>query len=117
MAEGLPNVLPLYDPPRKMSYRAAVARIVREVKARYHLSNVMLADKLDCSDETISNAENENTDLNAVTLLRIAYVFGEEAIDPVRELYLCRHAAPKSVPERIADLKRELDMIGREVAA
>lgn len=112
-----PNVLPLFDPPRKMSYRAAVAKIIRDLKSKHSLSNVKLADLLDCSDETISNAENENTDLNAVTLFRIAYQFGEAAIEPARELYLCRHAEPKTLTERFTELRDELDRIGREIAA
>lgn len=111
------NVLPLFDPPRKMSYRAAVAKIIRDLKSKHSLSNVKLADLLDCSDETISNAENENTDLNAVTLLRIAYRFGEAAIDPARELYLCRHVEPMTLAERFIEVRNELDRIGREIAA
>lgn len=111
------NVLPLFDPPRKMSYRSAVAHIIRNLKAEHGLSNVKLADLLDCSDETISNAENENTDLNAVTLLRIAYRFGEAAIDPVRELYLCRHAEPETLSDKLDGLQSQIDAIRKELAA
>lgn len=117
MADNRPNVLPLYDPPRKMSYRAAVAKVIRDLKAKEGLSNVKLADTLDCSDETISNAENEATDLNAVTLLRIAYVFGEASIQPVRELYLCRHEQPKTLQDRFTDLSDAMAALRKEMCA
>lgn len=87
-----PNVLPLSDPPRQKSYRQAVAKLIRDLKANKSLSNTMLAEEIGCCAETISNAENENNDLSAVILLRIAYRFGEAAIAPVRELYLCSYA-------------------------
>lgn len=67
MHGNIPNVLPLFDPPRQKSYRAAVAQIIRELKAREGLTNVALGEELGCSGETIGNAENEHTDLNAVT--------------------------------------------------
>lgn len=113
----VPNVLPLFDPPRKMSYRSAVAKVIRDIKSREGLSNVAMADRLDCSDETISNAENEHTDLNAVTLLRIAYVFGEDAIAPVRELYLRRHAEPETLTDKLDGLQSQIDRIRKELAA
>jgi transcriptional regulator with XRE-family HTH domain len=101
-----PNVLPLpsesslprslFGRPAKGSYRAAVAQIIREVKARHKLSNERLAEILGCHGDTVSNAENENGDLAAVTLLSIAYAFGEEAIEPVRSLYLCAPVEPQT---------------------
>lgn len=103
------NVLPLFDPPRQKSYRAAVAQIIRELKAREGLTNVALGEELGCSGETIGNAENEHTDLNAVTLLRIAYVYGEKAIDPVRELYLRRHEPEQTLDDRFAAITDELN--------
>lgn len=95
-----PQVLPLDDCPRQKSYRNAVARCIRQIKAKANLSNIELAEEVGCSAETISNAENENNDLSGVTLMRIAYRFGEEAIAPVRELYLRRYAEPKTPSER-----------------
>ena len=111
------NVLPLFDPPRQKSYRAAVAQIIRELKAREGLTNVALGEELGCSGETIGNAENEHTDLNAVTLLRIAYVYGEKAIDPVRELYLRRHEPEQTLDDRFAAITDELERLRKQVAA
>ena len=117
MASLAPNVLPLFDPPRKMSYRAAVARIIRDLKAKHALSNVKLADKLDCSDETIGNAENEQGDLNAVTFLRIGYLFGEEAITPALDLMRRRHAEPETLTDRLDALQMQIATVRREIGA
>lgn len=65
-------------------------------------------------DETISNAENECTDLNPVTLLRIPYEFDEEIFQPVRELYLCRHKEPETPSERFDRALRDLEAVKRE---
>jgi predicted transcriptional regulator len=117
MASPSPNVLPLFSPPRKMSYRAAVAKIVRELKAKHALSNVKLADLLDCSDETISNAENEHTDLNAVTLLRVGYQFGEESIAPALDLMRRRQVEPETLTDRFDALQSQLALVRRETGA
>lgn len=111
-----PNVLPLYDRPRQKTYRAAIARVIREIKAREHLSNVELAEEIGCSPETISNAENENNDLSAVILLNLAFRFGEAAIDPVRELYLCRHVDPPSLTDRFDEIERDIAALRKELA-
>jgi DNA-binding XRE family transcriptional regulator len=79
----------LFGSPTRAAYRAAVAQIIRDLKAGHKLSNERLAERLRCSESTIFNAENENGNLEPVTLLTIAWEFGEEAIQPVRSLYLC----------------------------
>ena len=93
-----PNVFPLgeerlprslFGRPTRKGYRAAVAEIIRLVKARHNLNNEGLADAIGCHKDTVSNAEDEVGNLDPVTLLNIAYAFGEEAIEPVRALYLC----------------------------
>jgi transcriptional regulator with XRE-family HTH domain len=94
----------LFGRPVNGSYRRAVADCIRAVKARHGLTNVALADYLGCSKDTVANAENENGNLDAVTLLNIAFVFGEGAISPVRELYLCRESKPLTVEEEIDDV-------------
>lgn len=112
-----PNVLPLFDPPRQKAFRAAVAKVIRDVKAAQSLSNVTLAEEIGCCADTISNAENENNDLSAVILLRIAYRFGESAIDPVRSLYLRRYEQPKTLTERFDDALAEMAAIQRAILA
>ena len=98
-----------------MSYRAAVSKIIMDLKAKHRLSNTKLADKLDCSDETISNAENEHTDLNAVTLLRIGYVFGDDASAPALDLMRRRHVEPATLADDLNDLQAMFDAVRRKL--
>lgn len=115
------NVLPpttaelaLLDRPRQKPFREAVAKVIRDVKAKNGLSNVELAEEIGCCADTVSNAENQNNDLTAVILLNIAWRFGEAAILPVRLLYL-RYQAPRTVFERLDDALADLDTIRREL--
>jgi len=100
----------LFGRPSSRSYRAAVAQIIRNTKAVNRLSNERLGELLGCSEQTVANAENEVGDLTAVILFSLAYAFGEDAIDPVRELYLCA-AVEKSTPAQ------RIDRANREIAA
>lgn len=99
----------LFGRPTGKSYRAAVAQVVRDVKAKRKLSNEAFAEEIGCSEGTVCNAENERGNLEAVTLLSIAFVFGEDAIAPVRELYLCRPAPTKTRADKFRDVHAMLD--------
>lgn len=119
-----PNVFPpakelfprsLFDRPSSRTYRAAVADIVREVKARHGINDERFAELVGCDKDTIRNAENEETNLNAVTLLSIAFAFGEEAIEPVRALYLYAPPEEPTVADRCRRIRGELAAIEREV--
>ena len=107
------NVLPLFDPPRQKTFRAAIAKIIRDIKARDDLTNTELAEIVGCCADTVSNAENENNDLSGVTLLRIGYYFGEEAIAPALELFRRRYQQPKTLAERFAEIQNELAAIAK----
>lgn len=104
----------LFGRPSSKSYKAAVAQVVREVKAQHGLNDERMAELVGCDKDTIRNAENEETNLNAVTLLSIAYAFGEEAIDPVRALYLCTPVEEPTLADRIRRIRGELAAIERE---
>jgi transcriptional regulator with XRE-family HTH domain len=91
----------------------AVAEIVRDVKSKHKLSNERLAELIGCEKQTVANAENENCDLQAVTLMRIAYAFGEEAIAPVRTLYLC---APVDPPTKDGLIRRAIGLLNQAEA-
>jgi DNA-binding XRE family transcriptional regulator len=106
----------LFGRPTRGSYRAAVAQIIRDVKSQHKLSNVALADVVGVHEDTIENAENEAGNLDPVTLLNIAYAFGEDAIAPVRELYLCAPADPPTPVDRLARIEAETAMLRRELA-
>lgn len=81
-----PNVSRPHSRPTQNLYRQRCADVIRRIKALHHLTNEELGDRLGCSDETISNVENQRTNLNPVTLLNIDYEFGPGTIDPIREL-------------------------------
>ena len=112
-----PNVLPLgaetlprslFGKPSRRSYRAAVKQVVLDIQARKGLSDLELADLIGCHKDTIENARNEETSLDALILLNIAYAFGEEAIHPVRNLYLFAAVEKLTPLERIARANREI---------
>lgn len=108
--------LPVLDAPRQKAFREAVAKTIRDIKSAHGLTNVELAEEIGCCADTISNGENKHNDMNAVTLLRIAFRFGEAAINPVRGLYL------RNVPHLSADSHRiaiaaHTDALARMVGA
>lgn len=107
----------LFGRPTSGTYRAAVSQIIREVKARHKLSNERLAELIGCSEQTIANAESDRAEnnLNAVTLLSIAYAFGEEAIEPVRSLYLCAPAEQPTTETRLNRIEREINALRKDL--
>lgn len=102
--ESLPRSL--FGRPTRRLYREAVKRIILDVQARKGLSDLELADLVGCHKETIENARNEENSLDVLTLLNIAYAFGEDAIDPVRNLYLFAAIEEPTPLERIAHATR-----------
>src|SRR6476659_5947776 len=91
----------LFGSPTRAAYRSAIAAIIRDLKAVHGLSNERLAERLRSSESTVFNAENENGNLEPVTLLTIAFEFGERAIDPVRQLYLCAPVERLTITDRL----------------
>ena len=118
MTHSSPSVPCLFGPPRQKSYRLAVADALRAVKRDNGLSCIGLADRLGCSDQTIRNAlDDDGTDcLNAVTMLRLGYEFGEKVLEPVIALARKCAVTPPTVDDRIERIERELDAIRREAA-
>lgn len=110
------NVLPIFGKPTQKSYRAAIADCVRHIKAKHKLTNAALAEVVGCSAETISNAENENTDLNAVIFLKLWYEFGSEEVSPVTDLATRRCEQPKTLQDRFNDIVAQVSALGDEVA-
>jgi DNA-binding XRE family transcriptional regulator len=109
------NVLPIFGPPVQKSYRAAVAHCIRQVKLRHGLNNVSLAEALGCSNQTIANAENEESDLSGVTLMRMAWTYGEEAIAAVRQLYLCNVEEPLTLGDHLEAIERHTRAVRKEL--
>lgn len=99
----------LFGRPRNSSYRAAVADAIRKLKARHRLSNEALAEEIGCEEKTIRNAEKEAGNLDVIHLLNIAWRYGEEAISPVRALYLCAPAEPKTTSDYFDEAQAALN--------
>ena len=72
----------LFGGPSRRSYRAAIKEIILNVKARYGLSDWDLAERIGVHKDTIENAQEEVANLDVVTLLNIAWTFGEDANEP-----------------------------------
>jgi DNA-binding XRE family transcriptional regulator len=115
--ETFVGVRSLFGRPSSRSYRIAVAQTIRDVKARHKLSNERLAELIGCSEQTVANAENECGDMQAVTLLSLGYAFGEEAIAPVRALYLCAPAEELTELEQCRRALRELTALEKRLSA
>jgi predicted transcriptional regulator len=99
----------LFGRPTKTSYKLAVSKVIRDVKSAHNLTNIGLAEVLACDEKTIRSAESgDNGALDAVTLMNISYAFGESAISPVRNLYLCSAPEPETTAEKRKRLIREL---------
>jgi transcriptional regulator with XRE-family HTH domain len=98
-AETLPRSL--FGKPSRNAYRAAIKKVILDVQARNGLSDLELADLVGCHKETIENARAEENSLDVLTLLNIAYAFGEDAIAPVRALYLCAPVGERDKDELI----------------
>lgn len=110
----------LFGRPRSSTYRKAVKQCLDQLKDRTGYTWKDLAEILGCSDRALRNAADEEgatENLNVITLLNIAYEFGEEAIAPVRALYLCSHAEPKSLTERLDEHEANWRELRREVGA
>jgi DNA-binding XRE family transcriptional regulator len=107
----------LFGRPTSGTYRAAIAQVIRNVKASHKLSNERFAEIIGVSEQTIANAEAERSenDLKAVTMLNIAYAFGEDAISPVRQLYLCAPSDAPTIEDRLERIEREASAIRKEM--
>lgn len=79
----------LFGKPTKRSIRAAVKQMILDIQARHGFSDEELAEVIGGCKETVENWRNEAATMNTEALLIFAYCFGEEAIAPVRNLYLC----------------------------
>jgi transcriptional regulator with XRE-family HTH domain len=106
----------LFGKPSRDTYRAAIKQVVLDVKARSGFDNEQLGEKLGISKDTVDNAENMVSSLEAVTLLKIAFFYGEDVIAPVRALYLCAPTERASVADRLDRIEAETRAIRREIA-
>src|SRR6187431_1448852 len=80
------NVLRVNAVEEQTAYRLAVAEILRRVQSEHGVTLLEIADKIDVSLGTISNAANKKADLNATYLNRLGVVFGPNTLDPYAAL-------------------------------
>jgi hypothetical protein len=99
--------------PTRNLYRAAVKQVVLSIMGEHNLNAEEFAERIGVGEDTIKNAAKEANSLEAVTLLSIAFEFGEEAIDPVRALYLTK---PPEEPTKSDLIKRAVKLLSQAEA-
>lgn len=80
------NVLRVNAVEEQADYRDAIAEILRNVQSDHRVTLAEIAEKIDVSLGTISNAANKKADLSSIFLNRIGRVFGPDALDPYARL-------------------------------
>ncbi len=76
------NVLRVNATEEQERYREAVAEILRNVQTDYKVTLVDIAERIDVSLGTVSNAANKKADLTATYLARLGSVYGACYLDP-----------------------------------
>jgi transcriptional regulator with XRE-family HTH domain len=80
------NVLRVNTVEEQKAYRDAVAEILRRIQAEQRVTLLEIAERVDVSLGTISNAANKKTDLCATYLNRLGRAFGPHFLDPYTAL-------------------------------
>lgn len=80
------NVLHVNAAQEQAAYREAVAEILRRVQSEHGRTLLEIAEAIDVSLGTISNAANKKTDLCATYLNRLGKAFGPGTLDPYAAL-------------------------------
>jgi transcriptional regulator with XRE-family HTH domain len=100
----------LFGKPSRGTYRAAIKEVILNIQSARKWSDLELADFLGCHKDTIENAREQTSSLDVLTLLNLAYAFGEEAIAPVRNLYLCAPADQLTKNDHIRRAREHLNI-------
>lgn len=97
-------------------YRSAVAQTIRELKAEKKLTNERLAEILGCAETTVYNAENENGNLDAVTMLNLAALFGGQGrLKHILALVNGCPAEPETPSEKFERIIRDIDDLRKDL--
>lgn len=78
-------------------YRAAVATIIRDIE-RAGVTLLDIAENIDASRDTVSDAKYEKTTLNAVHLARLGQVYGAGFLNPYFALFGAQAAPMEKKP-------------------
>lgn len=71
-------------------YRDAVAEIILDIQRETGNTHILIAEAIDVSLGTISNAANKKSDLNPIYLKRLGEVYGPHFLDPYLALFGAR---------------------------
>lgn len=80
------NVLRVNAAEEQADYREAVAEILRRIQSDHKRTLLEIAEAIDVSLGTISNAANKKSDLCATYLNRLGKAFGPHTLDPYTAL-------------------------------
>lgn len=80
------SVLRVNTVEEQAAYRVAVAEILRRIQSEHGVTLLEIAERIDVSLGTISNAANKKTDLCATYLNRLGIGFGPHTLDPYAAL-------------------------------
>jgi transcriptional regulator with XRE-family HTH domain len=86
MATNFSNVLRVNRIEEQTSFRRAVATVLVEIQRAHGLTLEEIAEAIDVSLGTVSNAANCKVDLSSTYLQRLGKVFGPEVLNPVAAL-------------------------------
>lgn len=86
MSNNVHNILRVNTTQETASYRNAIARILLDLQAHYNITLHDIAETIDVSLGTISNAANKKTDLSPTFLKRLGECFGPEFLNPYAAL-------------------------------
>lgn len=86
MANRCASVLRVNSVEETENYRKAVSRILSNVMRDHDLTMIDIAERIDVSVGTISNAVNRKADLSAPYLSRIGQAYGGHYLDPYIQL-------------------------------
>lgn len=81
-----PNVLRVNAVEEQSDYRSAVAEILRNIQSDHRVTLQEIAETIDVSLGTVSNAANKKAELNAIYLKRLGHAYGVHHLDPYARL-------------------------------
>lgn len=87
MATKTFNVLRVNSVEETERCRSAIARVILNIQQEYGLTHQQIAEAIDVSLGTISNAANKKADLSSIYRDRLAKVFGGHVLNPVAALH------------------------------
>lgn len=86
MTDSAYNVLHVNAAQEATRYRNAVAQILLDIQAQYHITLHDISESIGVSLGTISNAANKKADLSPTFLNRLGEAFGPEVLNPYASL-------------------------------